>query len=150
MLMANHRSSGNGYDYSNITLMANFRLIILGKIDVDDKNLRMQFEGGLDMSKTIPDFEFTASVDKANLDELNLVRDSLSNLSFSTKVDFSGARIDDMSGDVALYDLQYANAIGSFSTKILRCESYEDVHEISCFIQLFLCKGSGTGKYKIW
>ncbi len=141
----------NGYDYSNINVDGELSTHkFLGKIDVDDKNLRMQFEGGLDMSKTIPDFEFTASVDKANLDELNLVRDSLSNLSFSTKVDFSGARIDDMSGDVALYDLQYANAIGSFSTKnitlrVLNEDVQRDIMLHSAFLD---AKVSGTGKYK--
>ena len=141
----------NGYEYSNININGELSTRkFLGKIDVDDKNLRMQFEGGLDMSKTIPDFKFTASVDKANLDELNLIHDSLSNLSFSTKVDFSGARIDDMSGDVALYDVQYANASGSFSTKNITLHvSNDDAQRDMMLHSAFLDANiSGTGQYK--
>ncbi len=141
----------NKYAYSNITVEGKFTTRkFMGKIAVDDKNLRMQFEGGLDMSKPIPDFEFMASVEKAKLNEINLFNDSLSNLSFSTKVDFSGTHIDDMSGDVSLYDLQYTNANGSFSTKniTLRVSNEEEQRNMMLRSAFVDAKVSGTGKYK--
>ena len=52
--------------------------IFKGKINVNDPNLFLDFDGNVDLSKKEKIFDFHAKVDYANLKKLNFVKDSIS------------------------------------------------------------------------
>lgn len=120
-----------------------------GKVNVVDPNLDMKFVGGLDMSNPLPMFRFKADVNQANLDALNFIDDSLSSLSFSTKVDFTGLKLDDMNGDIAIYDARYSNARGDVSTKniALNVSNEDKQRKIKLHSSFVDASVEGSGSY---
>lgn len=94
----------NGYDYHNITLAgALTNKTYDGSFAIEDPNLRMEFYGKIDASDTIPVFNFTANVEKANLYPLNITTvDPTFNLSCLLKANFVGANLDDFDGEIKL------------------------------------------------
>ncbi len=108
----------NGYAYKSIDLDTRFSSERFGgKVSINDANLKMNFAGGLDFSVKTPEIKFISTIEKANLDKLNLFSDSLSSVSFSTQVDLYGADLDDLNGIASIRNLEYSNAKGTVSTK---------------------------------
>ncbi len=102
----------NNYRFHDIKLrgsLANKRFD--GFVFVKDTNLDLDFTGSVDFSKDIPEFDFTSSVNKAVLDKLNLYdKDSLPILSFTMKSNFIGNNIDNLKGEIILWDTKYKTA----------------------------------------
>jgi len=94
----------NGYDYQNITLAgALTNNTFDGNFRIEDPNLRMEFYGKIDASDTIPVFNFSANVEKANLYPLNIITvDPSFTLSCFLKANFVGANLDDFDGEINL------------------------------------------------
>ncbi|KPK87185.1 MAG: hypothetical protein AMS27_03225 [Bacteroides sp. SM23_62_1] len=93
-----------GYDYHNITLAgALTNKTFDGNFTIEDPNLRMEFYGKIDASDTIPVFDFTANVEKANLYPLNITSvDPTFTMSCLLKANFVGANPDDFDGEIKL------------------------------------------------
>lgn len=141
----------NSYSYSAIDIDGKLSARrFLGKINIADPNLKMNFGGGVDLSKTIPEFRFGANVERANLDKLNLFNDTSSVLSFSTTVDFVGSQLDDMNGDVSIRNLRYANPKGEVSTKniALNLSNENNKRTISLSSAFVDASVEGDGNYK--
>lgn len=140
-------------DYAYSGLVVNGKLSahkFFGKIAIDDPNLKMRFSGLVDNSKTIPEYRFLSRISNANLDKLNLFHDSLANVALTLSVDFSGAELDDMSGDVSIRDFRYSNAKGQLETKNVGLNvAHEDnrrtINLYSAFVNASI---DGNGKYK--
>ena len=100
----------NTYSYSGITVdgkLTNTEFI--GNLSVKDSNLIMDFNGGVDFSKKLHRYNFTASVQKANLNQLNwLKRDSSSTVSFNMNINLEGNQMDDIHGSLTLNDFNWS------------------------------------------
>ncbi|MCQ2960159.1 MAG: translocation/assembly module TamB domain-containing protein [Bacteroidales bacterium] len=138
----------NDYAYSNLDIDGVFSTRrFFGRLGIDDPNLAMRFGGMVDISKDIPEFRFKSKVQKANLNELHLFEDSLSNVAFSLDVDFQGDKIDDMCGDVSIRDFQYSNARGQVSTKNIALNvsndgQFRNINLYSAFVDAAVkCRG---------
>jgi hypothetical protein len=94
----------NGYDYHNIILAgAMTNKTFDGSFTIQDPNLRMEFYGKIDASDTIPVFNFTANVEKANLYPLNITKvDPTFTMSCLLKANFIGANPDEFNGEINL------------------------------------------------
>lgn len=106
----------NNYIYTNIRLdglLRNNRFE--GNFSVNDRNLAMDFSGGVDFSSQKSVFDFTAHVGQANLGQLGLYPDSLSRTSFVIESNFTGKNIDDFTGQVMIEDLAFRNSIDSLT-----------------------------------
>ncbi|MDP1621122.1 MAG: translocation/assembly module TamB domain-containing protein [Bacteroidales bacterium] len=80
-----------------------------GSLNVDDPNLKLNFDGSINMRDSLPDFDFTAQIHHARLFELKLLsRDSVENLSASVKVNFKGSNLDNIDGSIQINDCYYA------------------------------------------
>ncbi|HUH20139.1 translocation/assembly module TamB domain-containing protein [Albibacterium sp.] len=78
--------------------------IFAGNINVDDENLAADFSGKLSLDNDLPEFGFTAKVDKMDLNNLNLSQDSLV-LSGTINSNFVGKSLNDMIGELSISDL---------------------------------------------
>ncbi len=94
----------NDYPYQNIHLagdLANNKFD--GSFTVEDPNLKMQFTGKIDFADTLPVFDFTANVDKALLNPLNITAsDPGYTLSCYLRANFTGVNPDDFDGEINL------------------------------------------------
>ena len=79
-----------------------------GKLNVQDDNLKMVFAGKADFEKLIPVFNFTSTVEKANLVILGIEKQrKVSDLSFKLSANFTGNRIDNVNGQIDLQNFRF-------------------------------------------
>lgn len=119
----------NDYKYSRVDLNGNIQnKLFNGDLYVKDPNLEMSYSGRLDLSGDIPMFEFVSGVTHASLGKLNLVNDSLSEISVNVDANFKGDNIDNLIGNIEISDLYYKNKNDSLklSNAQIKSDSYPD------------------------
>jgi len=99
----------NKYTYRHITLQGGLEdKKFNGRMNVDDPNLRLDFNGLVDLGDSLPAFNFDLMLNHAQLFALNLVkRDSLEDLSAHVRVDFTGNSIDNIEGTIRVDSTRY-------------------------------------------
>ena len=99
----------NQYNYTNLDVTGSLAdKKFNGILNVDDPNLNLNFLGLIDMSDTLPDFDFSAQIHHAQLFDLNLLkRDSVENLATRLKVNFQGTNLDNIDGSIQISNTVY-------------------------------------------
>jgi hypothetical protein len=98
-----------GYKYSNIKLNGIFNQNLFdGKITVNDPNLKLDFNGSVNLIPKIPEFNFVASIKSANLHALKLTKDTVS-LDADLNTNFTGTDIDNIQGTLSLKKVRLTN-----------------------------------------
>ena len=122
-----------------------------GAFTVNDPNLQMDFEGLIDVSEAINRYDFTANVDYADLNKLNLVkRDSISIFSGSILMDMTGTNVDDAVGMIEFKETIYQNLEDYyyFDDLIVEAGNLGEEREIK-IISPDVVNGRLVGKFKI-
>ena len=143
----------NGYNYSNITVDGVMKMpYFKGYFNSNDPNLRMDFDGLVDMSSKIKNYNFKANIDYADLQELNWVKtDTFSifkgNLSFEAK----GNTLDDLDGNLNFKNVSYQNSKASYFFEDFTVVSSFDENSIRTITvdSKDIVNGKVVGKYKI-
>ena len=92
----------NGYNYQKLTLSGTFaKKIANAKITVNDKNIKLDLNGSVNLSGNIPAYNFSANVANAQLHKLKLLNDTITFTSF-IKTKFTGNNLNNLTGSVAL------------------------------------------------
>ncbi|MFT6745670.1 MAG: hypothetical protein ACJAZ2_000002 [Glaciecola sp.] len=79
-----------------------------GDLQVNDTNLVMSFNGGVDFSKQKQEYKFKADVRRANVSNLGLIkRDSSTSVSFTMNIDLAGNTVKDIRGKVDVLDFDW-------------------------------------------
>ncbi|CAH0335397.1 hypothetical protein FVB9288_01038 [Flavobacterium sp. CECT 9288] len=100
-----------GYNYTNITLNGNLASPnYIGDIQIDDPNLKMTFDGALDLSKKDSKYDFQINVINADLKKLKLMNDPVSVFKGDVEVQASGNSIENFEGTVFINKTSYKNA----------------------------------------
>ncbi len=97
------------YTYKNIKIngaLSNKKFD--GKINANDPNIALDFDGKLDFSTTNPDFKLKTHLVKFNLKELGITNNDISGSAFMD-LDFKGSTLDNFTGKVKLYKLNLDN-----------------------------------------
>jgi hypothetical protein len=94
----------NKYNYQNINISGELsKTTFNGSFSVEDPNLRMQFDGRIDFSDTMPVFDFTTEISRARLFPLNLSSfDPSYTLSCLLQANFTGRTLDEYNGSIRL------------------------------------------------
>ena len=101
----------NQYLYSNITVDGVFKSpLFQGKLHIDDPNLKMEFDGLINIRRTDNKLDFNAKIDYANLVKLNFIKDSLSIFQGDIKMDVTGNSIDNIQGIINVSRTSYQNS----------------------------------------
>ena len=92
--------------------------IFNGQLNIDDPNMKFNFEGLVDFSKQENIYDFSAAIEYANLNALNFVqRDRLSVLNGQMTMDMKGTTIDDLYGTIKFKNALYQNQNDSYAFK---------------------------------
>ncbi len=94
------------YNYSDLVINGTFnKKIALAKIAVNDKNIKLDLSGSIDLNAALPFYNFAASVTDAQLRKLNLIKDTIT---FSSKLQakFSGNDLANFEGNITLSPLR--------------------------------------------
>ena len=101
----------NGYTYKNIDVDGTFKMpYFKGSLNSKDPNLKMTFDGLVDLSKKKKEYDFDANIEYANLKKTNLyTKDAKSILSGNIRVKAQGNSLEDLAGVVDLEKISYSN-----------------------------------------
>ncbi len=100
----------NNYNYTNIDIDGNFKLpLYKGQISVNDPNLNMNFDGLIDLSDKENKYDFHINIQNADLNKLQLSKDSLSVLKGDIVVKAAGNSIENIIGNVHINKTVYQN-----------------------------------------
>ncbi len=96
----------NGYRYNNLLVNGDASgKLFKGAISVNDRNLKLNFNGAVNMNPQLPEFDFTANIGMANLHRLGFTKDTLqAEASFVTH--FKGNNLNNLQGDLQLKRLR--------------------------------------------
>jgi TamB, inner membrane protein subunit of TAM complex len=103
-----------GYRYRNVTVNGTFeKKYFDGNLKINDKNIQLDFDGGVNLNPTLPVFNFKANIKNAKLKTLKLYKDSLKlDAVFSTN--FSGNNLDNLQGNLLLQQITLNNLRGIY------------------------------------
>ncbi len=101
----------NQYDYSNIKVLGNLKDELFdGNLICNDPNLKFVFNGVADLAEEVDKYDFTANVDYANLNLLNIVtRDSISQFEGDVIMNVKGSNVNDAFGTISFSKTRYKN-----------------------------------------
>jgi hypothetical protein len=105
----------NGYRYHNVKINGTFdKKYFDGNLSINDKNVQLDFDGGVNLNPALPVFNFKASIKKAKLKKLKLYKDSLMvDAEFSTN--FSGDNLDNIQGNLSIQKITLNNKKGIYN-----------------------------------
>lgn len=101
----------NNYKYQDIIVDGQYKQSVFnGKLIVNDKNLKLEFNGLADLSKTINSFDFVANVEYADFKILNFyTRDEISKFKGIVDMKMKGTTINDAFGSISFNKTNYKN-----------------------------------------
>ncbi|MGB3592495.1 MAG: translocation/assembly module TamB domain-containing protein [Nonlabens sp.] len=101
----------NGYTYTNITIDGKLKKPLFdGEFSIDDPNFKAEFKGLADLSEKINDYNFTATIDYADLNKIQLfTRDSIAILKGSIDMNMRGTTLDNAYGYINIKNASYKN-----------------------------------------
>jgi hypothetical protein len=141
----------NGYNYKKILADGSFKKpIFKGKVNINDPNLLLDFNGIVDLSKKENIYDFHAIVDYANLKTLNFLKDRTSFFRGDVVMKMSGNSINNLKGDVLVTNASYKNEKDTYYFDSLNINSYFDENKernISIYSPNAV-KGTIIGKYE--
>jgi len=118
----------NNYFYKQLQLTSTFKdNKVAGYIEILDKNLTLKMNGVYDFQKATSYMNFTADIKNAKLGKLNLLgQDTATNLSCLLKANFAGNKIDNINGNIDIYNTIFQNSEGKYSESKIRISALED------------------------
>ena len=122
----------NKYIYKNLNIEGFVEnKIFNGSLAVSDENLKMDFQGLVNFSDDENIYDFSADIQNANLNELNLVsRDSISVFQGKVSMDMKGTNIDNVRGFLKFYNTSYKNQNDDYYFKDFQVLSAFDINGV--------------------
>jgi hypothetical protein len=103
------------YRYRNVALNGTYsNKILKGKVNINDKNLNLNFDGSVDLKSKLPLYNFYSNIQNANLRAINLLNDTVS-IKTVLKTKFSGNSLANIQGNVTLDQIRVSTAKQSFN-----------------------------------
>lgn len=92
----------NNYTYNNLSINGSFiRKLADGHITINDKNLKLDLKGKVNLNGQLPAFDLTATIKDAKLNALKLIKDTIT-LSTQLKTTFMGNDLKNLQGNILL------------------------------------------------
>ena len=139
----------NNYKYSGIKIDGSLsNKTFEGSLSVNDPNAKVNFLGKVNLSDTIPTYDFSAYVPKLDLVKLNLnTVDSISKASFLLTAQFSGNSIDNIKGDIKTVNGFYQNQNGEIKTSDITISSQNTSDSKQISLKSEFVEGEIRGTY---
>lgn len=138
-----------GYRYRNVTINGTFdKKYFDGNLKINDKNVQLVFDGGVNLNPKLPVFNFNAVIKRAKLKTLNLYKDSLMvDAVFSTN--FSGDNLDNIQGNLAIEKIVLNNKKGIYHIDSVRLTANGLGQDRSLTIRSDVFDASIKGQYDL-
>lgn len=139
----------NGYNYHNINLNGGFKnQVAKAKIKVNDRNIKLNLDGSVNLNPELPHYAFTASLRDAHLNKLKLVKDTLT-LTTDIKTNFSGDNLKNLQGFVQLAPTRITTPQDNYVIDTLRLTAEGLGNNRLISLRSDLADGSIKGSYDL-
>jgi hypothetical protein len=141
----------NNYAYNNITIDGLVKnKMFNGSMEVNDQNIKLNFNGLADFSTDLYTFNFNSIVDYCDLNTINLFkRDSISNIKGEIAINVKGNSIDDLEGVIDFRNSLYTNQKGDYFFKDFNITSaFEDSVRTITVNSSEIINGAVKGNFK--
>ncbi|MCC9043379.1 translocation/assembly module TamB [Myroides sp. M-43] len=99
------------YKYTNIAVDGLMKMpYYRGLLHSEDPNLKLDFNGVIDLSSKVKNYDFVAQIDYADFYALNLVNDTLSKFKGEFEFKATGNTLDDLAGTFTMRNTEYVNS----------------------------------------
>jgi len=123
--------SYNGYNYHDIMISGDLsEPKFNGELHIDDPHIKGDFNGLIDVSKAIHNYDFTATIDHLDLNALHFVKDSVSIIKGDVVMDMRGTGIEDAKGVINFKNMSYQTMVDTYSFKDFDITSTFDDKEV--------------------
>lgn len=143
----------NKYNYQNITVDGSMKMpYYKGYFNSNDPNLKMDFDGVIDLSKKANNYDFKAQIDYADLHLLNFYKkDSISIFKGNINFKANGGSIDDLVGNLEIHDVSYQNSKDFYFFEDFEITSSFDEQKVRTITMNSpdIISGQVVGKYKV-
>ena len=142
----------NRYDYKDIKISGILKdQLFDGSLISNDENLMFSFEGLADFSSDKSSFNFSASVDYADLKILNFIDDSVSIFKGNVNMDITGSSFQNIEGDIKFTQTNYQNINNTYYFEDFKIESTfsEDSTRMIEINSPDIITGYMKGKFKV-
>lgn len=113
-----------GYSYSNVIVDGSIiKGSFIGDLNINDPNVKLDFEGTASLNKDVSKYDFKAKLDSANLLALNLTKDSLTSVSSELDIKFSALNYDHWQGTIKVKNTSIQSKSNSFFFEDILVES---------------------------
>ena len=139
------------YNYTNIIVDGTLKSPnYSGKIAINDPNLKMTFEGLLDLSNKDSRYDFDIKVENADLNKLKLVKDSIANFKGDVVVQASGNTIENFQGSIFINKTSYQNVKDTYNFDDFTINSVFDASRVRTITlnSPDIVQGEIIGKYE--
>jgi hypothetical protein len=141
----------NNYNYRNVAINGNFKPpYYRGKVNINDPNLDMDFDGLVDLSKKDSKYDFKIDVRNADFHKLNLVKDTISNFKGNVVVQVDGNTIENLQGNIYFKNTSYQNEKDTYTFDDFSINSNFDPDKIRTITlnSPDIVQGEIVGKFK--
>jgi len=142
----------NGYQYQDIIIDGKLKMpTYQGFVSSKDPNAILDFDGVIDFSSSVKEYNFKADITHLNLRALGFVKDSISEVKGLIELNAKGNTIDDFEGVVHISDVYYKSSKADFEFKDFEMTSTfsEDGTRMVEMNSPDIVEGYIRGKYKI-
>lgn len=107
------------YNYNNLSIEGNFaKNIFSGKLEVNDENLALRYNGDIDFTNKLPMFYFHTDIGYANLTKLNIIKSRYDRwVSANADFNFEGDDIDNIKGTLVFKNFIYTDSTTTLKFK---------------------------------
>ncbi|RYU87285.1 translocation/assembly module TamB [Mucilaginibacter terrigena] len=138
-----------GYNYSNLTTSGTFKnKIAKGKIAINDKNIKFDLAGLINLNPKLPVYNIAGNINNARLRELKFLKDTIT-ISTDLNTNFSGNNLDNLDGSILLTKVRVVNPRNNYvvDSVALTASGKGDARVIS--LRSDLADGSIKGSYDL-
>jgi len=139
----------NNYRYRNVKIDGTFdKKYFDGSLKINDKNVQLVFDGGVNLNPKLPVFNFKATIKNAKLRALKLYKDSLKiDAVFSTN--FSGSNLNNIQGNLRLQEIKLDNVKGIYHIDSVELQASGVGKERSLTVKSDILDASIKGQYDL-
>ena len=119
-----------------------------GELKVQDNNLKMNFAGKADFSGKIPEFNFTSTVERANLVILGFEKDrKVADLKLNVSANFTGDHIDNVNGQIDLQNFKFVRDKKTLDIHSLTLKTSNSIDKNNITLRSDIADVTIDGKY---
>lgn len=103
----------NNYSYRNIDVNGSInKQVFDGELSIDDKNIKLNFDGKANLNPRLPEFNFIAQIKNTHLHKLNFGKDTVS-IDADINTNFKGNSLSNIQGQFNVQNLRLTNTVKS-------------------------------------